>query len=123
MAVVKVWAFAFLSSFFLFLPSLGCNSTTPQLHPHLYAGDSVNDGISRAQNHELILCKAPEMDDMVCMHYKDLQCNFQVYVLGCDKWKQAAYDAANQCNIAQAARVQSQTQASEPSPSPSPSQH
>lgn len=77
----------------------GCLGNAPQLKPTLYAGDSANQGISRKQANETIKCTDPKMDDMVCMSYKDLECNFQVYVLGCAKWKTNAFEDANRCNL------------------------
>jgi hypothetical protein len=105
MAAAKVSLAAFFLASLVFLPSLGCLGGAPQLRPALYAGDSSNAGFTRKQSNETIRCTDTQIDDLVAMHYADLQCNFQVYVLGCAQWKPEAYKAAATCNAAQLKRM------------------
>ncbi len=120
MAANKFFILAFIIVSLFFLPSLGCKTGAPQLKTHLYAGDSAVEGISRRQTGEVIQCKDVKMDDMVCMPYADLQCNFQVYVLGCAKWKVQAFKDAAACNYGEPNPLPSPEPSAAPSGEPSP---
>jgi len=108
MAAAKTFLGVFLLTSLTFLPIAGCVIGAPALKPHLYAGDSANDGFTRKQSAQTIRCNDPQIDDLVAMSYADLQCNYKVYVLGCAKWKPQAFKDAAQCNIEQLKRLDAQ---------------
>lgn len=88
------------ATFFLFLFGLGiiffimtlpgCASTTPPpIDVQFWAGDSIEEGISRTQEKRFIECKASEFDEYVCLTYDDLKKIYEA-LLQCEDWSYAS---------------------------------
>jgi len=69
----------------LFVIQSGCKSMPPSIDAKFWAGDSQNDGITRAQDHETIPCKDSRFDEYVCQSYADLRKIYQT-LLKCKQW-------------------------------------
>lgn len=83
----------FLSIAILFT-FLGCRSqdklpgeNAPSYKPKIYAGDSLNGGITRKQSNEFISANDPEFDNYLAVSANTMSCIFQTYVNNCEKFK------------------------------------
>lgn len=66
--------------------SQGCRTSIPRWEGKIYAGDSGNAAISRAQSNEVISCASPEVDKFICMTGDDFKSFYDTYILGCRQW-------------------------------------
>jgi hypothetical protein len=64
--------------------------TPPAWEGKLYAGDSVEAAIVRAQSNERISCSDPQFDDYVCMSYSHYKSFIKTFVDGCVAWDKDA---------------------------------
>lgn len=53
----------------------------------IYAGDSSQGAVVRAQDNEVIYANDPEFDNMVAMSAEGFKAFVQTYVYGCRQWK------------------------------------
>lgn len=71
---------------------LGCpfvsSKPIPKWDGKLYAGNSKEQEVTRAQANEHIKCSDPKFDAMTCMSYRDLEKFYETYVEGCKVWKE-----------------------------------
>lgn len=72
--------------------------TPPTWNGKLYAGDSLQGAIVRAQSNETIYCDTPLFDDYVCLSYSDYKDFIRIYVDGCAMWKDEAKEYINKLN-------------------------
>lgn len=70
----------------------GCTTTVPKWDGKIWAGDSANAGITRAQETDpakrTIKASDPAFDDYMAMSYADFKSFYQTYVLGCNDWQE-----------------------------------
>lgn len=59
----------------------------PTYKPEIFAGDSVNGGITRSQTNQFISAQDPEFDNYLAVHSNTMSCIFQTYVNNCEKFK------------------------------------
>lgn len=64
----------------------GCPGKPPKWDGKLWAADSSDQTIKRAQENQAIKCSDPAFDDYICMSYADFKLFYNTYVLGCKKW-------------------------------------
>ncbi len=58
----------------------------PEWTAKFWAGDFIEEGITRSQNNQTIQCRDPMFDDYVCMSYEDLN-KLELEVLSrCTGW-------------------------------------
>lgn len=70
------------------------DSSMPKWNGALWAGNSEIGGLKRTQSNQELSCLQPQMDNMVCMSYKALECLYSQLILNCSYWK----DPTLQCN-------------------------
>lgn len=81
------------STFFLLLISfhlLGCKTQVvnqPTWKPKVYAGDSLQGGITRKQSGEFIRATDKKFDEYMAVSYSDYSCLVQTYVYNCKEYK------------------------------------
>jgi len=63
----------------------GCATQRPSIDVSTWAGDSKNEGVSRAQDKKTVMCSDPAFDQMVCMSYEDLTKLYLVFSQ-CGSW-------------------------------------
>lgn len=63
----------------------GCSSAMPKTEILTWAGDPLNDGISRAQESKLLQCSNSQFSGYVCMTYDDLVKLYSTLLL-CKTW-------------------------------------
>lgn len=71
----------------IFLGSCKTVPNQPNYKPKLYAGDSSQGAVVRAQSHEVYSCQDPEFDNFVALRYEDLQCLYLTYIQNCERYK------------------------------------
>lgn len=78
---------------------IGCKSgdklpgeNAPTYKPKIFAGDSVNGGITRAQSNEFVSAVDPEFDKYLAVHQDTMSCIFQTYVNNCERFKKQQVD-------------------------------
>lgn len=93
-----IWKSLFVSVGILTLLVVpACKGKIPKWDGHLWAGDSANGAIARAQEGVIIPCRDPAFDQFVCMTYADFESFVNTYIKGCKRWHSSemmdAYDA------------------------------
>ncbi len=83
----------------ILLSLLSCRSTdklpgenAPSYKPEIFAGDSANGGITRAQSNQFISAQDPEFDNYFAVHANTMSCIFQTYVNNCERFKKQRVD-------------------------------
>lgn len=59
----------------------------PKWSGEIWAGDSKNAGITRAQANQTIKATDPAFDKYLAISYDDFRSFYATYVLGCKEWK------------------------------------
>lgn len=57
----------------ILLPMLLANKCSNELDVKIYAGDSKNQSINRAQDNEIIYTNDPRFDNFACLSYEDVE--------------------------------------------------
>lgn len=52
----------------------------------VYAGNSENMSVDRAQENEQIRCESPKFDEMLCFTQDGFQAFVETYINGCARW-------------------------------------
>ena len=73
------------ASLALVLTLVACRTAPPKVDLTIWAGDSKNEGFTRAQEGKTISCKDPAIDELAGISYKDVKKLFDL-LWSCQAW-------------------------------------
>lgn len=65
----------------------GCEKEIPIWRGKIYVGNSVESGVVRRQDNEVIRVRDKKFNELICMTQKDFDCFFDSFIINCARWK------------------------------------